>query len=490
MTIQKPFVRSLLAGLSVAVLLVACGGTSPGTSSSSGSSVSSVASSNLNAGRDQTVFNSEVVTLQASGSVDSVQWQQLSGPAVVWLTDQGLARTFIAPDLRQSADLVFEASAAGSRDQVNVRVQPCSVAADMVFEDCTAPGFGAWIAYESSDRLGQFFHQQGQGDYHVQWQRVDSGDPLHNQVMEVTWNANDTQHLETARGWFGLAMPGLGATAGTNLSAYAEGVLSFDMRLVYHEQSSSAAAFVTKMECVYPCSSAEMPVANGHTSYQWQTHSYPISQLVSTGLDLTKVNHAFVIQPDWFDQEHNVTIQIDNIKITRTNDRPAPIAGCTSSGNVSYTLSRATNPSADEQEAYGLITAAMDQAVKKYNCYTNLSRHLTVQYNPGVQTADGSTNGNIRFGSRGSMHYVTAMHEIAHTFGVGAGPFRNLVVNGVYTGSAATAQLRAISGNNADEIHSDGTHFWPHGLNYISEGGTEQDLINHCLIVVAMVADL
>jgi hypothetical protein len=88
------------------------------------------------------------------------------------------------------------------------------------------------------------------------------------------------------------------------------------------------------------------------------------------------------------------------------------------------------------------------------------------------------------------MHPVTAMHEIAHVFGVGATKFRTLISGGVFTGPKATAKLREISGVAADQIKTDGTHFWPHGLNYISEGKTQQDLINHCNVVQAMVADL
>jgi hypothetical protein len=107
-----------------------------------------------------------------------------------------------------------------------------------------------------------------------------------------------------------------------------------------------------------------------------------------------------------------------------------------------------------------------------------------------VQTADGNTNGAIRFGSRASMHHVTAMHEIAHTFGVGFAKFKSLIQNGVFTGRLTTAKAREISGDAGVQIKSDGTHFWPYGLNYVSEGRTQQDLTDHCLIVQAIVEDL
>src|SRR5690606_35520157 len=137
---------------------------------------------------------------------------------------------------------------------------------------------------------------------------------------------------------------------------------------------------------------------------------------------------------DWFNQEQNVTVQIDNIRLTKNYTPPDPGEGCIARGNVTYTLARAANPTADQRDAYNLISAAMDTAVKNYNCYTNLSRHLNVSYNPSVATADDSTNGSIRFGSRASMHHVTAMHEIAHVFGVGFTDFRALLQNAIYTG--------------------------------------------------------
>jgi len=492
---------------SALVLLTACGGGNGSSSSSSSSSASSssssssnsssgVAQTRLDAGPDQTVFNSTWVNLNGAinGPANGIAptWRQLSGPTVsLQHTGNPLNTALVTPDVREPTHLQFELSANGAeRDTVNITVTPCSTRDDRIFDDCIAPGFGPWLSYESSPRNGQFFQYAGQGNYHVQWQLVDSGDSQRGKVMEIRWNANDPNHQENARGWFGMALPGAAGTEGADLSAYIDGALSFDMRVVYHEQPSTAAPFIFKMECIHPCVSAEMPIRNGHTSFDWQTHTFPVRELVSSGLNINKVNHVFVIQPDWFNQEQNVTVQIDNIRLTKSYTPPPPTDGCIARGNVTYTLARATNPTADQLEAYNLITAAMDTAVKNYNCYTNLSRHINVSYNPSVATADGSTNGSIRFGSRASMHHVTAMHEIAHVFGVGFNEFRALIRDGIFTGPITTAKAREISGNPNEVIKTDGTHFWPYGLNYISEGRTQQDLINHCLIVQAIVEDL
>lgn len=109
---------------------------------------------------------------------------------------------------------------------------------------------------------------------------------------------------------------------------------------------------------------------------------------------------------------------------------------------------------------------------------------------PSVATADGNVNGSIRFGATSSMNYITAMHEIGHTVGVGSREFGALVVDGVFTGEAATRQLRAITGNESDVVHADTQHFWPYGLNYTTEVKTTDDLVNHCKIVVAIREDI
>ena len=68
------------------------------------------------------------------------------------------------------------------------------------------------------------------------------------------------------------------------------------------------------------------------------------------------------------------------------------------------------------------------------------------------------------------MNYITAMHEIAHTCGVGtSSKYTELVKDGIFTGVNATNQLRSITGNQLDVLHADTQHFWPYGLNYTSE---------------------
>lgn len=169
---------------------------------------------------------------------------------------------------------------------------------------------------------------------------------------------------------------------------------------------------------------------------------------------------------------------------------------CPYTGHVSYTLERAANPTAAEQDAYTRITAAMDKAITYYNCYTNITKSIKASYVPSVSTADGNINGSLRFGSNTTyMDYRTAMHEIGHTVGIGqASNWGSFLKDGLFTGKNANDELTAINSTLAKplypEVHADTQHFWPYGLNQQSEVKSEDDLRFHCRMVMAIRKDL
>ncbi|MFJ1959378.1 hypothetical protein [Streptomyces massasporeus] len=168
---------------------------------------------------------------------------------------------------------------------------------------------------------------------------------------------------------------------------------------------------------------------------------------------------------------------------------PAPARDRAAAATITWSLVRASNPTADQSSAYDLITKAMNAAVARYNNLSDLGKTLTVRYEPGVPTADGNINGTIRFGSnRSYMSERTALHEIAHTIGVGTSSgWSRLGGSGTWTGGQATALVRQYDGSGA-KISTGGGHFWPYGLNYDNEwSGTAAD--RHVHIVAAMVRD-
>ena len=160
-------------------------------------------------------------------------------------------------------------------------------------------------------------------------------------------------------------------------------------------------------------------------------------------------------------------------------------------GNIEYHLNKSANPTDDEREAYALIEAAMDSAVFLYNKYSDLSKHIEVYYSTGVPTAEASSNGDLRFGKdRNYMFVGTAMHEMAHTMGMGTtSDYQRMFKDGVFQGEKAQKVIKEIDGPDA-VLKGDSQHFWPYGLNYKSEVHSEQDLINHVKVVNAMYQDI
>lgn len=158
------------------------------------------------------------------------------------------------------------------------------------------------------------------------------------------------------------------------------------------------------------------------------------------------------------------------------------------SGNCTYTLVKADNPTQDQLEAYAKIEDAMDDACWYYNTYTNRSKHFKVKYNPNVNTAQGGGN-KITFGWRKSyMCSGIGMHEMAHCFGVGTWKMwtKTLIKNGVYTGYHGKQAMKAIDPSKT--LKGDKKHFWPYGLGTPPKN-THTNRVNHAKIMEGMRKD-
>ncbi|KAK3687982.1 hypothetical protein B0T22DRAFT_439552 [Podospora appendiculata] len=158
------------------------------------------------------------------------------------------------------------------------------------------------------------------------------------------------------------------------------------------------------------------------------------------------------------------------------------------SATITWRLQKATNPTADQTEAYARIESAMNLAVTRYNrIATRPSKSITAQYVPSVSTADGNFNGVIRFGSnRSYMNERTALHEIAHTLGIGqTAAFDTRCAANNWP--SATKLLQSWDGASA-KINCGGGHIWPYGLNYDTEW-SETNGNRHCQLINAMLGD-
>ncbi|HWB06435.1 MAG TPA: autotransporter-associated beta strand repeat-containing protein [Verrucomicrobiales bacterium] len=133
------------------------------------------------------------------------------------------------------------------------------------------------------------------------------------------------------------------------------------------------------------------------------------------------------------------------------------------------------------------LTDSMNYAVDLYNLHGTFYVNRTANYNSGVPTAQAGFNGPITFG--GSRNGRVALHEMGHTFGVGThGNWGANLSGGVWTGERGARLIQQIDGPGT-VINSDGTHFWPYGLNYDNESnGTS--VIAHVRMVEAFWQDM
>lgn len=141
-------------------------------------------------------------------------------------------------------------------------------------------------------------------------------------------------------------------------------------------------------------------------------------------------------------------------------------------GPLTYGLSGGSeNWPSDRRRA---IVKAMEEAVIYFNKNANFKKHVTANNSPGTPTADANYDGWINWG--GSISRRVALHEIAHTLGIGTHPeWHNHVKDGKWTGKHAIKQLREFDGPDA-VLHADRMHFWPYGLNFDNESNKEADL--------------
>jgi hypothetical protein len=160
-------------------------------------------------------------------------------------------------------------------------------------------------------------------------------------------------------------------------------------------------------------------------------------------------------------------------------------------GNLTYTVNRDGNTS--NAAIYDRIEAAMETAAYYYEHFTTINnKRLNVTYNSGVATADANYAGNMRFGPNESYQRAgTALHETAHTVGVGQhSMWGHLLSGGKWLGERANKVLQFMTNAPTANIKGDTQHFWPYGINGAHEDdGKEMTYIINVLIVQGMFED-
>ncbi|MBK1815245.1 hypothetical protein JIN84_06450 [Luteolibacter yonseiensis] len=154
-------------------------------------------------------------------------------------------------------------------------------------------------------------------------------------------------------------------------------------------------------------------------------------------------------------------------------------------GSITYKLSDGSEKWPEDRKKR--IVDAMEQAIGFLNKHGDFKKEVIANNSPGTPTADANIGGWINWG--GSISRRVAIHEIAHTLGIGTGDkWMENIKEGRWTGKHAIAQLQEFDGKDA-VLHADRQHFWPYGLNQDSESSKENDL-RHIKMVQAMRKDM
>jgi hypothetical protein len=161
-------------------------------------------------------------------------------------------------------------------------------------------------------------------------------------------------------------------------------------------------------------------------------------------------------------------------------------------GQMTYIFNKATNPTAEQLAAYDRLQMPIDSASWYIKNFTSATKHVYLNYDPGVPTADANNEGWMRFGtSTGVQNIRTMLHEMNHTLGTGTSTWwSGKIIGGKYQGEHVNALLKKIQNSNADvQLSGDTQHWWPYGLNQNSEVTSSWDYVYNCLIIEAMRKD-
>lgn len=178
-----------------------------------------------------------------------------------------------------------------------------------LFIDCFGPDWQELSTWESKSigsvrRAYRIFN--GDGSFGARWETLDLNDGLHEQVIDIAHGDNpyvtDYMHIVAA----GPAEP----PTTLDLSDYKDGKLELDVRAL--DWGESSGELVMLVECIYPCRSGEFDVTP-QTLGEWQSFSFPVKDLIDTGLDITQVYIGLSIAPAQGNMA-GAHYQLDNIR--------------------------------------------------------------------------------------------------------------------------------------------------------------------------------
>ncbi len=179
-----------------------------------------------------------------------------------------------------------------------------------VYIDTVDPVWDAGIAAADSG-TGWSNYYDGTTENKVQWRELEADDAARGKILEVRFS--DSAEFGV---WF------IGASLGVDLSSYAAGSVSFDVKV--DDYGANEDGLTIKIDCVFPCTSGDQAIGKVGDG-MWETVVVPVAQLLGGGLSLATVNTGVVIFPT--DQSSVQTFQLDNVQWLPGESNPSPSAG-------------------------------------------------------------------------------------------------------------------------------------------------------------------
>lgn len=146
--------------------------------------------------------------------------------------------------------------------------------------------------------MGNADYSESTGN-HVSWREVDTGDPLHNTVVETTFG---TSGADGAVNFIGSTMPV------PSIAALTQGEFSFDIRMISNPNNVE---LLFKVDAV-GSTTGEQPLGDLVIN-EWTRFTCPIATLTAQGLDTSKVAAPFVLVPGNQGAGQDIVVQWDNI---------------------------------------------------------------------------------------------------------------------------------------------------------------------------------
>ena len=118
----------------------------------------------------------------------------------------------------------------------------------------------------------------------------------------------------------------ISSSTGQDASAFADGRLMFDIKVVSGDSNITA-----KLDCFYPCTSGALDLGSKGAS-GWETVTIPFSTLIAGGLDISNIDTGLVI---WATNATSTVFRLDNVRWEVGEDNTVGTDGGTSDGGTS-----------------------------------------------------------------------------------------------------------------------------------------------------------